>query len=343
MPTEPEPDRGQYAILEALDQGILVVGAAGRIQFANRGLRSLVPPAGPLVGRLPIEVLPIAELQVAVEEAREGRESDTVVAWRSKDLRLTARPLGDQRALVTLRDVTRARQMERARTDFVANVSHELRTPIAVIRGSAETMLLDAETLPRHLRKLTMSISRNATRLGDLFSDLLRLHRIEVRGRELPLVQLALLPILQQAVIAAVDRAAEQNQTFELSCPADAVGWANAEALGTMVANLAQNAVAYTDEGGTVRVIVSQDEANVVVDIQDTGVGIHPKDQVRMFERFYRVDEARSRSAGGTGLGLAIVKHLASASHCEIRVQSTPGQGSTFSLALPRRRPGPTP
>jgi two-component system phosphate regulon sensor histidine kinase PhoR len=206
---------------------------------------------------------------------------------------------------------------------------------VAAIMGYAETLLDERERLDPGLVRLVEAVHRNGTRLRDLFEDLLQLSRIEARRGELPLMAVPLRPILEGAVASAADRAAHRKQDFALECPADLRARVNAEALGSIVGNLAMNACNYTPEGGRIRVIAEPAPGEVLVHVEDNGIGIDPAHHQRIFERFYRVDEGRSRSAGGTGLGLAIVKHLARASGCTVSLSSAVGQGSRFTVHIP--------
>jgi len=178
-------------------------------------------------------------------------------------------------------------------------------------------------------------IYRNARRLRDIFEDLLTLSRIEARRGELPVEAHYLRPILAESVAAAADMAHERGIDFALTCKRKVRARCNAEALSAMVANLVVNACNHTAPGGHVRVSAEKVDGNVVVKVKDNGAGIDPEHHQRIFERFYRVDEGRSRRDGGTGLGLAIVKHLALASGVTVAVDSSVGQGSTFALTLP--------
>ncbi|MCA9490617.1 MAG: histidine kinase, partial [Myxococcales bacterium] len=232
-------------------------------------------------------------------------------------------------------DVTELRKADQVRRDFVANVSHELRTPVAATLGYLDLVLADRDRLPPEVVPLLETADRNARRLRDLFEDLLRLHRIEVRRRELPLRSHRLHPILVEATGTARDKATMRGQSFELDCPEDLMARVNPEALSAMVGNLASNASSYTLEGGHVRVVARPEGDRVRIDVIDDGIGIAERHHERVFERFYRVDDARSRKAGGTGLGLAIVKHYALASRCQLSLVSQEGKGSTFTLHLP--------
>jgi two-component system phosphate regulon sensor histidine kinase PhoR len=323
------------AMLEAIPDGVLAVGPEGRITFANAPIKRLLGVSDDPVGQLPAHAMRLPELQVALEAGIRGERRDWRCTWGPHDLVVRSNPL-DGSAMAVVSDVTGFRDAERARTEFVANVSHELRTPITAIQGYAETLMSESEQLPPELKSLLETIDRNARRLSNLFEDLLKLHRIEVRRKELPLEKEPLLEILEEGSVAAAEGALRKHQRFRVECPESLEGFVNAEAFETIVSNLASNAVAYTDEGGEIIVRAFAGEGGVpVVEVVDSGIGIDPVLHDRIFERFFRVDEGRSRRAGGTGLGLAIVKHLALATGCRISLESVLGKGTTFRIQLP--------
>ncbi|MEQ1567244.1 MAG: ATP-binding protein [Myxococcota bacterium] len=323
-------------VLETSPFGTALVDAEGRIFDANPMFRRMFRLRGEPVGRRPIEVVPVAEVHEVVEEALAGRTAEMPFLTASQDLVARAQPLTGGRAIVRIEDVTVLKEAERSRTDFVANVSHELRTPIAAIMGYLELLEAERSRLPEDVTVLVDTVERNARRLRDLFEDLLRLHRIEARRRELPLERRKLRQLLEDAVGPTRDRARMRNQELELECPAELDGLVNPEALTAIVGNLVSNASAYSTDGGHVRVVaVREPDGQVRIDVRDDGIGIAERHHERVFERFYRVDEARSRRIGGTGLGLAIVKHYALASRCNVTLKSKEGEGSTFTVHLP--------
>ncbi len=325
-------------VLESSPFGIFVTDAEGRIVSVNPTLARIVPLRGDPIGRRVIEVVIAAELHEMIERVLATEEPvELEFATATADLVAHAHPLPRGNVIVRIEDVTGRREAERARTDFVANVSHELRTPVSAIMGYVETVLLDADRLPPDAVALMRTIERNARRLRDLFEDLLRLHRIEARRRELPVGHHALLPILEEAVGPAMDRASVREQEFVLSCGPEIEAVVNPEALSAIVSNLALNASMYTPEGGRIEVRAVPDGRGFRIDVQDNGLGIAEKHHERIWERFYRVDDARSRQAGGTGLGLAIVKHYALAARHHVTLKSKEGEGSTFSVHLPDR------
>jgi two-component system phosphate regulon sensor histidine kinase PhoR len=330
-----EVARTSAEVIETSPFGILLIDADGRIASTNPTLRRILPLRGDPIGRRPIEVVLAVEVHEMVEEVvATGQPVQVEFVTASKDLVGRAQPIARGHVIVRIEDVTGRREAERARTDFVANVSHELRTPVSAIMGYVETVLLDAERMPPDLVPLVSTIERNARRLRDLFEDLLRLHRIEARRRELPVQRRPLASLLEEALVPAMDRAQSRHQEFVLSCDPSIEAMVSPEALTAIVSNLAINASMYTPEGGRIEVRVVPDGREVRVDVQDNGIGIAEKHHERIWERFYRVDDARSRKAGGTGLGLAIVKHYALAARHPVTLKSKDGEGSTFSIHL---------
>ena len=245
--------------------------------------------------------------------------------------------------LVVLNDVTHLRRLERIRSDFVANVSHELRTPITTIKGFAETLLEEGlEDREQSLRFLAM-IARETRRLESLVEDLLSLAHIEHEGerREIPFRRGTLEPVLRQAAEACAEAAEKAGVEVEVDCPENLEAELNPQLLKQALVNLIDNAVKFSRRGATVEVTGRHGDGEIVLEVRDRGPGIDPEHLPRLFERFYRVDKARSRSLGGTGLGLAIVKHIAAAHRGRVAVESTPGKGSTFSIILPGNTASP--
>jgi len=331
------------AVLAGMVEGVLVVDAGQRVVLANPRVRELFGFRGDVVGRPHWEVVRRPDVQEAIAKA--AVEASPVVSDVSTEgpearhLQLhavrfpAAGPLLG--VVAVLHDVTDLRRLEGMRRDFVANVSHELKTPLTAIRGFAET--LRGSELPAAQQQAYLDvILRHAERLASLIDDILELSRVE--GRQQPFtptevdvarVASVLLRDLQPQLEARRIRA-------ELAPGAQGVAFADRRAVEQILSNLLDNASKYTDPGGRIEVRVSQSGSQVRLEVQDTGIGIPAGDLPRVFERFYRVDKARSRDLGGTGLGLAIVKHLAQAQGGEVTVRSTPGEGSIFSVVLPR-------
>jgi signal transduction histidine kinase len=229
--------------------------------------------------------------------------------------------------------VTEARRLEAVRRDFVANASHELKTPAASIRAAAETLRSGAIEDPPAAHRFTEQLEREAMRLSRIVSDLLDLSRLE-GGSDLA-ERVRLDAIAADEVERLDDRAEEAELTLELHADGVPSVAGSGRDLALLVRNLIDNAVRYTPPGGRVDVTVTTHDAQVVLRVADTGLGIPQRDLPRVFERFYRVDRARSRETGGTGLGLAIVKHVAENHGGEVTVTSELAAGSTFEVRLP--------
>ena len=243
-------------------------------------------------------------------------------------------------AVLVLHDVTELRRLERLRQDFVANVSHELKTPLTNIMSNAEVLLDGAAEEPALRGQFLAEIDDQAHRLLALVTDLLSIARLESGEKFLDFEVVR----VDDAVQACLDRHRTRAEAKGLALSAVAIGaappdlavWADDEGVAQVLDNLVDNAIKYTPAGGRVTVRWSADPVQVVIEVEDTGAGIPERDQPRVFERFYRVDKARSRELGGTGLGLAIVKHLAQGMNGTVSVTSAVGQGSTFRVCLPR-------
>jgi len=246
-------------------------------------------------------------------------------------------PGDTQRVLFVFSDLTHLKKLENIRKEFVANVSHELRTPITSIKGYVETLRDGALNDPEAARRFLDIIARQSERLGAIIEDLLALSKIErdAEQGEIVTAPAAILPILTTVAQTFAERAAKRAIRMEISCPDDLVVSVNAPLIEQAVANLVDNAVKYSHDGGTITLAASVERNEVVLSVTDTGIGIPSEHLPRLFERFYRVDKARSRAAGGTGLGLAIVKHIALAHRGSVSVKSEIGKGSTFTITIP--------
>jgi two-component system phosphate regulon sensor histidine kinase PhoR len=323
-------------VADAAPNGWIVIDADDRIERTNAAARDLLGLRRDPVGLSPLEALHAAEVIDAIERARATNErtEPREFAVAERDLSVSAHPMRPG-VLAIVRDVSRERALDRARTEFVANVSHELRTPIAAILGYSETLLATPGGLSGEVDLMARTIHRNGLRLRELFDDLLELYKLETRRRAPPVETVDLGELVRSAVSTARDVALARGLVFTVEAPAGLRVAASPQALSTMLLNLASNAVKYTP-AGRVDVAVRVEAAEVCVDVRDTGIGIGRQHHERIFERFYRVDEGRARQIGGTGLGLAIVKHLADATGCRVSVDSDEGQGTTFTVHLPR-------
>ena len=327
--------------LAAIPQGVVVFDGGGGIAFRNRAAAGYL---GARHGDALVEEA-IDDLAETVVSRRTAVPPRTVELFGppARTLVLTAIPLDrdavDLGALVVIEDVTERRRLEAVRRDFVANVSHELKTPVGAIGLLAET--LASEDDRGVALRLAERMQHEAFRVGRTIDDLLELSRIEVEAD----VERGTVP-LSAVVSEAVDRvreAADQRQ-IDLDVeepPARLTVTGDRRQLVSALFNLLENAVKYSDVGEAVRVRSRTDGPWVELSVEDHGVGIPDRDRDRIFERFYRVDRARSRDTGGTGLGLAIVRHIATNHAGDVRVDSREGEGSTFTLRLPASPPGP--
>jgi len=277
----------------------------------------------------------ITTQSVIKTQMRLNRESDQLVvdiyaASLSND---EGEPIG---AVLVLNDITELENLERVRTDFVANASHELKTPITAIRGLTETLLGDDEIEKETVTSFIERVHAQSLRLSQLVGDLMTISRLESSqaGEEFTRINFA--DLARQAARAGQVTAEEKGQDLDVELPdTEVMVWGDRQNLSQLLDNLIDNAIKYTPNDGSITVKVSKDDENAILQVTDTGIGISPQFQQRVFERFYRVDKARSQSLGGTGLGLSIVKNIAEKHGGSIDVKSQLGSGSSFTIKLP--------
>jgi len=338
------------AVLSSMEEGVLAVDNEGIIINVNQtcGVLLGVEPDA-LKGRRVHEVVRKPDVLEFVERALSSEDSvEGDVLVRAEEDRwlsvhgtalydATNRKIG---TLIVLHDVTRLRRLESVRRDFVANVSHELKTPITSIKGFVETLMDGALDDRENAARFLEIISRQVNRLDAIIEDLLTLSRLEKGAEEQGsrLESGSVRDVLRAAIEMCEKKAADKRIDVDLECPADLTAPMNGHLLEQAVVNLVDNAVKYSESGGKVCVGAVRDGDSVVIRVQDWGCGIERKHLARLFERFYRVDKARSRELGGTGLGLAIVRHIALVHHGSVSVESEVGGGSTFSISLPAVR-----
>ena len=341
------------AILRSMVEGVAVVDAQERLVFWNRAfsevlsLQSATSEGSPL-----IEVVRSSDLLGLIRRALQGEEglqSDIAMGIvQPQNFSVTAAPVkaleSDRSgpadkpsgAVVVLHDVTELRRLERVRQDFVANVSHEFKTPLTAIQGFAETLLAGALDDPKNNRRFLEIIREHAARLARVTDDLLKLARIEAGKLELEFFPVGLQDLIEGCTETTLLKASRKKISFNVKLSAGLPPVrGDAILLHDVLQNLLDNAIQYTPSGGHVRVEASAGVHEATVTISDSGIGIPLADQERIFERFYRVDAARSREAGGTGLGLSIAKHIVEAHGGRLWVESAVGRGSKFSFSIP--------
>ncbi len=334
------------AVLNGMIEGVLVVDPEQRIVLGNQRLREFFGLTSDSRGRTALEAIRHAEL-AGVLKAAENTDEPVAQAidvahpahrtLRVHAVRFPPGPAPRAGTVAVLHDVTDLMQLEKMRRDFVANASHELRTPLAAIHGFAETLLANPTLGEADRRAYLEVIDRHAKRLGAIVADLLDLSRIESRATNLEPAAIDVASLAEMLLRDWRPRIESKRLNVTLASEQPAIAWADREACEQILSNLLDNAIKYTEAGGSIALRIGGDERSVRVEVRDTGVGIPERDLGRIFERFYRVDKARSRSQGGTGLGLAIVKHLVQSLGGAIQVESQPGRGSTFAFTLPRQ------
>lgn len=339
--------REHEAILTAMVEGVIALDRNAVILQVNRAAAHLLDSTPDLItGRSMYEMIRNHELQKIVEQSLEiGLPAEGEVTLHGRNERslqvystgLKSAEHGNIGALVVIHDITRLRRLERMRRDFVANVSHELKTPVTSIRGFVETLLDGALAEPEEARRFCTIIARQVDRLQNIIEDLLSLSRIEQEVEEghIALHEETLNEVMQTAAVSVAHAAAEKNALIEITCDPSWKAHINAPLMEQVMINLLDNAIKYSDTGKRIRIVVAPSPEGWEIRVVDQGVGIEAVHLERIFERFYRVDKARSRKGGGTGLGLAIVKRIVMAHGGRIRVESKPGDGSTFIMNLP--------
>ncbi len=339
------------AMLSSMEEGVMAVDHTGTVLSVNDPCASLlgVEP-DKLRGRSIYEVLRKPDLLKFIENSQaSGRSLDGDLRFFNPEerwLHAHGTALHDARGqkigvLIVLHDVTRLRHLENVRRDFVANVSHELRTPITSIKGFVETLLEDGLDDQANAMRFLGIVLRQVNRLDAIINDLLLLSRTE-RGNEEQRIDTDAEPLVQVLHVAqetCEKKAQDKSIRIAVDCPADLVAKINAPLLEQAVINLIDNAIKYSEAGATVLVTALREDATAVIRVIDNGCGIAANHLPRLFERFYRVNKARSRELGGTGLGLAIVKHIMTAHQGSVQVESAVGRGSTFTLRFPLSLP----
>ena len=339
----------QDAVLSSMKEGVLAVDNERLVIRINPAALEFLKVENPEVHRKSMyRVIDNRMLQEFVLEALDSNALEKTELTISEDpesvLSIVATPLIDAESkqigtLLVMNDITQLKYLETMRREFVANVSHELKTPITSIKGFVETiqggLVHDSEKVIQFLS----IIERQTNRLNAIIDDLLKLSNIEQRIEKADILfeNRRLNPVLREAIEDCQVQAKKSKIDVTLECPADVAAPVNALLLQQAVANLVDNAIKYSNSNSSVKVSCHSGE-EITISVQDWGMGIAARHLPRLYERFYRVDKARSRKQGGTGLGLAIVKHITLTHNGRVSVQSSPGEGSTFSIHLPKTR-----
>lgn len=334
----------QSTVLSAMNEGVLAIDENQQVLFANSA-------AGNILGFIPdrvvhrrlLEVVRSNDLHELAQRSIETKLlAETEIEWQSDTIRtldVNATPLPGEPCpgvVLVLHDITEIKRLEGLRQQFVANVSHELKTPLSSIKAYTETLMAGALEDPENARKFLGRIDDQSDRLHELIIDLLALARIESGQANIERTAVSLSHIVS-ACLAGSDARTSAGKITVHNEIADSptVVFADEESLTQILNNLIDNALKYTPTGGSITLRCKEVDDQAIIEVIDTGPGIDPKHHERLFERFYRVDKARSRELGGTGLGLAIVKHLCNAMNGTVAVDSALGKGSTFCVTIP--------
>ena len=324
------------ALLNSMQEAVIAVSQDERVLWANQRMERLLP-SGVRLGAPLVQSVRDPEILASVSKALATR--DIIMARAAKIFSgrifdVTAAPMPGGGAVAVLHDQTDIERVEKTRRDFIANVSHELRTPLTSVQGYAET-LLDGG-LPDSQRDFVEIIRKNAMRMSRLTEDLLVLARVESGEQKLNFQAAMPQDLLEEVVQTFQDIAEGRGIELSVMNTATSAVWVDRDAIHQVLANLIDNAFKYGAQGGKVLVGACETEEGVQFYVRDFGGGIPSEHLPRLFERFYRVDKARSRESGGTGLGLAIAKHVIRAHSGNIRAESELNHGSTFYFILPR-------
>lgn len=340
-------NRESEAVFTSMSEGLIAVDHKNRIIRINRAARKLLglsPKEEFRKRNLPevIRTPNILHFFNKVSQAEEQLEEDFLLygdkerflSMRGTALHSDENPVAG--IVVVINDVTRLRQLENMRRDFVANVSHEIRTPLTAIRGAVETLQDGAMNEPDDATHFMNMIDKHANRLQQLVDDILALSRLEQQDQNLPfLPETSVKSVLTDAVALCREKAGQRGMKIDLACEDHVAGTLNTSLLEQAVVNLIENAIKYCLEDTTIHVSAEVAEHQVLIKVRDEGPGIPPEHLARIFERFYRIDKSRSRTIGGTGLGLSIVKHIATAHQGDVKVESSVGEGTTFTIIIP--------
>lgn len=330
-------------LIENIESGLLLIDDRGYIVMANRSFKKMYS-TGRIIKKSYYEVITQEDVIKIVEdvfmtEKNVRRQIKIPFDLEEKDIEVSCAPIigtNDEwkGILVVFHDITEIKHLEQMRKDFVANVSHELKTPITSIKGFSET-LLDGALNDQEAAKMFLDIIlKESGRMERLVADLLDLSKIEQKGLALNLTAVSLNKLLKEVIVTLESRLEAKNIMLQVNVPEELIVQGDEYRLKQVFVNLITNAILYTSKGGQIFIEANESSEVVEVKVSDTGIGIEKAELPRIFERFYRVDKARSRDSGGTGLGLAIVKHIMEAHHGKINVESKLNEGTTFTVSF---------
>ena len=335
------------AVLAALTDGLLVVDSSQHVLICNPAFEELYGQSHIATGTALLDIIRdsdvIEAMRAALDQAR-ARVAEVTAPDRKRQLQLIAVPItqnGEASGVVAVfHDISRLKQADEIRRDFVANISHELRTPLSIFHGNLETLLEPGDLDEDETRHIYEVMKRHSDRLNLLVNDLLSLARLESKEAKLQLTEIKLRDFLEDVTGDWAKRLAGKNLRLELEVPDNFPTLrADERRLEEVVHNLLDNAVKYSHQNGRILVQAGAPDQEVVLSVRDEGVGIAANDLPRIFERFYRADRARSRELGGTGLGLSIVKHIAQVHGGRVEAESVVGRGTTIRVILPNPLP----
>lgn len=335
------------AILSSMNEGIMVVDSHHVIQLVNDSFEKMFTVKSPPAGSTALSVLRDIVVEETIREVLQTGEPQTREFSHGYQtagfFAISSVPLKDARGRIggvvnVFHDITRLRQLEEIRREFVANVSHELRTPLSIFQGYLETLLDTPEIEKGDLTQILQVMNRHSRRLNALLEDLLTIARLESRQETLDRADLRLSAFLQEIGRDWQGKFLEKNVRLAIQA-GDELAPLHVDQfrLEQVLNNLLENALKYTSESGLISISASQSNGTTEIAVQDSGIGIPPGDLPHVFERFYRVEKARSRDKGGTGLGLSIVKHIVGMHGGKVEAQSRLGEGTTIILSLPTR------
>ena len=326
------------AVTSNMSEGLVLLNSSGTILSINNAALTILDADKSSVGQDILTVNRSLEMQKLLEEARTGQRSETKLCLTGREYQLDASPIisgGNIGGVALLLfDITERENAEQLRREFTANVSHELKTPLHSISGCAELMK-NGMVKPEDTVRFAGQIYSETQRLINLIEDIIRLSRLDEGAEDMQRERIDLYALSGSVIDSLGNEAKENKITVEL-CGGPAFIWGVRQLVSGMIYNLLDNAIKYNKANGSVKLSVSNEGEFSVVKVSDTGIGIPPEHQSRVFERFYRVDKSHSKEVGGTGLGLSIVKHSAMVHNAKIDLQSTPGKGTSITVRFPR-------